>query len=104
MPKLISERETNTDCALRFSYLFRLTEHEDLHYVLVAPQMYQDPNMNSSMSHVPASCWRSSHGRTSGFPSIVCFMSQRLNGSTSCPPKPGGSLASMMTRRPPGRN
>ena len=28
----------------------------------VALQMYQDPNMNSFMSQVPANCLRSSHG------------------------------------------
>src|SRR5262245_47418472 len=50
--------------------------------LLMARQTYQEPNMNCSISIEPARRVRSSQGLISGLPSIVCFMSQRLNGST----------------------
>ena len=69
---------------------------------LVAAQMYQEPNMNCSISIAPASRATSSQGLISGLPSMVRFISHRLNGRIIRPPRPGGSLASMTTSRAAG--
>ena len=60
--------------------------------------------MNCSISMLPANRATSSQGLISGLPSIVRFISHRLNGRISRPPRPGGSFASITTSRPPGRS
>src|SRR5258705_10950531 len=84
--------------------LRRVADVERALQLLMARQMYQEPNMNCSISIEPARRARSSPGLITGFPSIVFFLSQRPKRSTSRPPKPGGSLGAMMTSRPPGRS
>src|SRR5262249_7252317 len=69
----------------------------------VPQHTYQEPNRNSSISNASAIAARSFQGRMKGLPRRVCFISQRPKGSASLPPRPYGSLPSMMTMRPPGR-
>src|SRR5262245_19508326 len=61
---------------------------------LMPRQMCQEPNMKVSMVRSSVKRARSSHGLIIGLPSIVRFISHRLNGRTSLPPRPGGNLAS----------